>query len=127
MSLYPHPSRGHVVQMRWQSSLDIPPQDGLPLELICPYAIAPSTKVDNLAAWVSVQSLDVSHCRGMQAEGIHAIATLTQLTALNLNTIGLIFEYQKGLNEFPTAHFPGILGLLSCLTGATLYFRLALT
>ncbi|CAL5228732.1 g11917 [Coccomyxa viridis] len=64
-----------------------------------------------------LRSLDVSHCRGMQAEGIHAIATLTQLTALNLNTIGLIFEYQKGLNEFPTAHFPGILGLLSCLTG----------
>ena len=61
-----------------------------------------------------MQSLDVRRISTMSREGLRALATLTQLTALNADFIGLPFKSSGGAGAVPE-----MLGLLSCLTGAT--------
>ena len=68
-----------------------------------------------LSGMTAMQSLDVSHISTMTAKGLRALGTLTQLTALNANCIGLSFETgpMRG-----TEHVPNVLRVHSRLTGA---------
>ena len=65
---------------------------------------------------LAAQSLDVSECSGMTAEGLVAMAALTQLTALNASWVEWASE--TGPSGMRIADAPEVLGLLSRLTGA---------
>ena len=68
---------------------------------------------------ISMQSLDVRNTNITTVEGLQALATLTQLTALNVNNAIVDCEPDpddSGIT-LPRRDIPEVLDLLSCLTG----------
>ena len=69
-----------------------------------------------------MQSLDVSSTNITCTEGLHALANLTRLTALNINNaVGKCDpDPDDSWNTLPRRDVPEVRQLLSCLTGTAL-------